>query len=113
MTRIHLPLWPLVLALLGGCFTQPNNGGYDPGWGTGVGGQGGNHDFGCAKDADCAKGPCKSGVCTCTAATCATAASCAKAVDDGCGQSLGNIYRFCLLRRDLNLAGTHSPIIAS
>lgn len=42
----------------------------------------------CTGDADCAKGPCQSGICGCTAATCASANSCASALDDGCGNTL-------------------------
>lgn len=42
----------------------------------------------CTKDADCAKGPCVSGICGCTAITCTTPPSCGASVDDGCGKKL-------------------------
>ena len=54
MNHFNARLWPLVLALLGGCFTQSgDDGGYQPGWGQGVGGEGGPASFGCEQDSDC------------------------------------------------------------
>jgi len=50
------PVWPLVLALLGGCITQSDSGGYYGGggnWGTGTGGSGGSSGFGCHQDSEC------------------------------------------------------------
>jgi hypothetical protein len=53
------PLWPLVLALLGGCFTQPaQDPGYTPGWGSGIGGGDGPGGFGCHTDSDCGSQVC-------------------------------------------------------
>ena len=42
----------------------------------------------CSGNADCAKGPCESGICGCTPATCASASTCAASFDDGCGKTL-------------------------
>jgi hypothetical protein len=42
----------------------------------------------CGKDSDCSRGPCQSGVCGCTAKTCAAAASCATSVDNTCGKTI-------------------------
>lgn len=55
-----LRLWPLVLALVGGCFTEqsgpPYGGGGGDGWGTGTGGTGGPISYGCSSDAECGTG---------------------------------------------------------
>ena len=57
-----LRLWPLVLGLVGGCFTESSGsggggyGGGDDGWGTGTGGTGGPISYGCSADADCGTG---------------------------------------------------------
>jgi hypothetical protein len=56
-------VWPLVLALLGGCITQSggDDGGYGGdygGWGSGVGGVGGGGGYGCHQDADCGTDVC-------------------------------------------------------
>jgi len=57
-----LRLWPLVLGLVGGCFTEQTGpsggGGYGggDGWGTGTGGTGGPISSGCSADADCGTG---------------------------------------------------------
>ena len=56
-----LRLWPLVLALVGGCFTEqsgpPYGGGYGgDGWGTGTGGTGGPISQGSSSDESCGTG---------------------------------------------------------
>lgn len=63
---IALRLWPLVLALVGGCFTESSGppyggggggGGYGgDGWGTGTGGTGGPISYGCSSDDACGTG---------------------------------------------------------
>jgi hypothetical protein len=66
-----LRVWPLVLGLVGGCFTQSSstNVPYDPydpnggGWGTGNGGSGGSTGFGCHADTDCNAGSATTNVC--------------------------------------------------
>ena len=55
-------VWPVVLALVGGCITQsssdPPYDPYppDPGWGSGPGGGGGSTGFGCHADTECGTG---------------------------------------------------------
>ncbi|MBM4363519.1 MAG: hypothetical protein FJ104_12635 [Deltaproteobacteria bacterium] len=42
----------------------------------------------CSAGTDCTRGPCQSGICGCTADTCATTNSCAASIADGCGSNL-------------------------
>ncbi len=62
MSHFTSRVLPLVLGLLGGGFTGCTNndgyGGYDPGWGQGIGGQGGPESFGCHQDSDCGNEVC-------------------------------------------------------
>ncbi len=53
MTRVNARLWTLVLALLGGCFTQGGDDSGGNGWGSGFGGHGGGNGFSCESDSAC------------------------------------------------------------